>query len=612
MNSNTTYDISKRNILKRMLRTAANYFGVKHIELLDPLAVLFIEALAEEIYTASAEINNIETRLLDTLSRLITPSETLLAHPAHCILHALPKEGQTEISNKVSFIHKDKKRSSNNLKSLTFHPLRNTIIHNGGIRYITFNGLLYQINSDQTKTLVSRSRNTIQPKGVWFGLELDETTSNLENLSFYIDFLGTSQKEEILQLLPYSIWKINGKQVSIRQGLHSIEDESTDETVKIFNELTSSYNLDNSIWNSYNKHFITISDSILTQENASLYPNELILSFPLHIFEDFTKPIIWIEVVFPLTINAAILDNMVISINAFPIVNKNRHTKTVEIHESLPIISVDTSDHESLLLIESVSDSEGRIYTELPFTDTDSDSFGTYSLRRGGYERYSKREMREYLLLLVKHFDNLTPIENEVIENEGEDSNNGTQQVHRLIKHIKDLISKSKERLEIEYYISIDNIRKDDVFFVKYNTTNCELGNDIKQYSNFDSLNNDLSLKASSLYSLSTTSGGKSTPSITDIENLQIKALTTQSMLVTDNDIIEYCMSNFRMIAQVAVSNGIMENPINKQELLYTKDVLLTLHRDTQTLFKERESELLKKSLQACSPKTFNYRIIIK
>lgn len=604
MNSNITYDISKQGILERMLRSAANYFGVKHIELLDPIAVLFIESLAGEIYTVSSEINNIEVRLLDTLSRLIAPDKSLLAHPAHCILHVLPQEGQTVISRKTSFVSK-----TNNRKKITFYPLRNTIIHNGGIRYLSFNGLFYQINEDKTKTLISRSRNSTNPRSFWIGLELDQTTPDLENLSFYIDFLGISNKDEILQLLPYCIWKINGKQISIGQGLHSIEEKPINETVEMFNNLTASYNLDNSIWDSYNKHYITISECICSHENTVCYPNELTSSFPSHIFEDLSKPMVWIEVEFPLTINAAVLDNMVISINTFPIVNRNRYTKTVEIHESLPIISVNTGDHESLLSIESVFDSEGRIYTELPFVDTESEFFGTYSLRRGGYERYSKREMREYLLLLVKSFENLIPMENEILQNEGEDSNNAMQQVHNLLKHIKELISKSKEQLEIEYYLSIDNIRKDDVFFLIYNTTNCELANNIKQYSPFYSENTEILLKASSLFSLSTTSGGKSRPPVTDIENLQIKTLANQSMLVTNNDIIEYCLNNFKMIAQVEISNGIMES---EQGLLCTKDVLLTLRKETKSLFKERESELLKRNLKAYSPETFNYRIIVK
>lgn len=612
MSSNITHSMSKQAIINRMLRFATKYWGVKRIELLDPVTTLFIEALAEEIYSVSSEIGNIETRMLNTLTGLIVPDISLSAHPAHCIMHALPQDGRTILSDNIAFTLKNKELLPSR-ESLTFYPLRNTVIHSGGIRYMTFNGLLYQIDIDQSKTLISRSRNNTRlSQNIWIGIELDETTPNLKDLSFYIDFPNIPNKDELLHLLPHSIWKLNGNRVTIKQGLHTVEDDQINETVNIFDNLTTASNLDNSIWNSYNKYFLTITDSIIAQGQKIEYPNELKASFSSHVFEDFTKPIIWFEIEFPTKINTTMLENILITINAFPIINKNLHTKTAEVHESLPIIPLDTGNHESLLSIDSVSDSQGRIYNELPFTDTDTESFGTYSLRRGGYERYSKREMREYLLALVKQIESLSSVNDEDRVNENDISNNSTIEIHKLINHIKYLIIKSKEKLDIQYYISIDCLKKSDVFFIKYRTTNCELANNIKQHTIFYCTDTDISLNPLSLFTLSATDGGKSIPSVANIQNLQIKALTTQSILVTNNDIIEYCNKSFgSIISQVEVTKGVMENPNNKQEFLCTKDVLLTPNNDNELQLKDSDIDFFLKNLKANSPETFNYRIIV-
>lgn len=614
MKNSTTHMVNKQSILKRMLRFAANYLDVKRVELLDPLVVLFLEALAEEVYTVSTEIHNIESRMLDKLASLIAPDISLSAMPAHCILHAIPQDAEAILSMHSTFVLRDKKQPHSDIKELTFYPLCNTKIRNGRISYMVFNGLFFQIEQDQSKTLISRSRTiqTSAKNNLWIGMEVDESIEILNDISFYIDFPGTSNRDALLNTLPYSIWNLNNAQLKLKQGIHTIKNE-IDEVVGLFDDLSISSNLHKSILDSYTKHFLTIADDTPIAPLRQGYPDTLKDTFASHIFDDLSTPLVWVEIELPSIFTPATMEMMQISINAFPIVNKTLHSKTIEINETLPIIPLRTENHESLLAIHSVSDSENNSYEELPFNDTPAKHYRTYSLRRGGYERYSKREMREYLLDLIRKMESHAAIQNERKGQKGEEQDDSMIQVRALIKHIKELVATNKDRLEMLNYISIDNLKKSDVFFVKYWTTNSVRANNIKQYTTLEYADIDVLIKSSDIFTLSSTEGGKYAPQITERRNLQLKSFTDRSMLVTNEDIIDYCRKNFSStIDHVEITKGLMQNPDKKHEFLCTKDIVLTPRKDIDLLLSEYDAEIFRKSLQMNSPATFNYRVIIK
>lgn len=613
MSNNAVHSMSKQAIRKRMLRFAASHLGVKRIELLDPLVALFIESLAEEIYTASSEIRNIESRMLDTLSDVISPDISLSAHPAHCILHATPQDGEVVVTSDSAFLVKEKKRYSQETEQLTFYPLCSTSIRKGGIRSIIHNNLCYQIESDQSKTLVSRLRNTDPSlsQKYWIGLALDESVSSLKNLSFYFDFRGVSDKTELRRSLSHSIWRLNGRTINHCQGIHTISKEKVNDKVDLFTGFETASQLEIHMLETYADQFRTITDDIVVSEEKGRYPQELKPYLPEYILEEFDPSLIWLEIEFPPLFSTSILESMLICINAFPIINKSLYSKTVELNETLQVIPIETGNHESLLSIHSVIDSSGCLYYELPFEDTLTDQYSTYSLRRGGYERYSKREMREYLEKLVQRMESHSAAgaDNTDKNTQREEAMQG---VHKLIKHLKELIAKSTEKLEIQHYISIDCPIKRDVFFIKYWITNSRQANHIKQHTFLSCTDTNFLFDTSSVYTLSDTSGGKYKPQVTERRNLQLKSMTDREMLVTDKDIILFCKKNFASaISDVRIVKGVVENPNRKHEFLRTTDVVLTSQKNASHLLTESEIQQFKQHLQNNSPATYNYRIVL-
>lgn len=596
-----------------MLRFAAGTLGVKRIELLDPVVTLFIESLAEEIYKLSTEIDNIESRMLDTLSGMLCSDISLSAHPAHCVLYAAPNESEFTLSKETPFILTNPRDLPEGQNELTFYPVCSTRIRKGAIRYIIHKGLCYKIDPFQTKTLMSRSRDSefVDRESFWIALELDDSIKSLKDLSFYFDFSEITNKKEYLNMLPFMDWHLSGKKVSIKQGLHTIENNPEDEIAGLFNRFETAENIDQSIFNSYNKHFLSVTDDFDISAEKSAFPKELASYFQEHFTDNFTQPLVWLEIQYPPKFRAAIIEAMTVSINVFPIANKVLQTRTAKMNEFLPVVPLDTGNHEALLSIHSVTDLRGELYYDLPFEDAITKECRTYSLRKGGYERYSKRDLREYLLNLVHSLENHSSIKAGNSVGSNENMENALMQVELLIKQIKKVVLKTTERLEMQNYLLIDNLDENDIFFIKYWTTYCTQANGIKPHTALDCMSAEMSVDALSIYTLSPTMGGKYAPISSEQQNLRLKSLTENPVLVTNEDIIRYCKDNFsNLIGEVSIRKGIEECPQNK-EFIRTTDVILTLRNNSEYNLDKNDTDNFKQLLQNKSPETYNYRVYI-
>lgn len=608
MKGNTTIQMDKRSILDRMIKVAANYLGVKRNESLDSVVMLFIESLGEEIYKLSGEINNIENRLSETLLNALNPDISISSAPAHCILHATAEETQTTITKETLFTAESKQSGQ-----LSFYPVCNTKIHKGDIHYIIRNGLCYSVDMHQTKTLIARSRGieSTDKKSFWIGLELDENIHTLEGLSFYFDIPVTTDKDEYFNLLPYTTWRLNGNPVNLKQGIPTIERKTDNAVINTFSRFDISNNLDDAILSLYKEHFLTITDDIDIQREKKVFPEELKSFFPQQFMDDFVKPILWLEITFPWNIKPAIVESMNININAFPVANKTLHSKIVELDEALPVIPMETGNNEYLISIHSVLDSQGREYYELPFESNDEKEFRTYSVRRGGYERYDKRDALEYL-------SNLSNIlENQYSSRFGDSSDNDwaeeiQQQIYDLVKQLKKSIAATKDKAEIQSYIHIDQLKNDDIFFVKYWTTSCEQANNIKQETYMSCALPDAQINSESIFSLSVTKGGKSAPQAVEKQNLRMKSLTESAIITNSNDIERFCKMSFKDTYQkIDVKKGLCPLTYPEYGFINTIDVFLTPKNGLNHLFGEKDEQIVKQLLIKNSPATFNYRIFI-
>ncbi|PXV63764.1 hypothetical protein CLV62_11213 [Dysgonomonas alginatilytica] len=610
---NTQY--TKRNILKRMQKFAVILLGVKSVKELDPMVLLFIQSLAEEVYKLAGQINSIESRLLEKLSGILIPDMYISPRPAHAILHASPLERSCLLTQESGFFIDKYQHKDGVLNKQSFYPVCNTLLKKGGIRYIIINGLLHSTDTDSSKTLIchpDRSENT-DANTCWIGLELDSSIPNLKNLSFYFDFPYIENKKEYLGLLPYLRWSLNGTPLKIEQGLYTIPSEYNNKDIALFSNsaLDLSHTVNESILSFYHRQFITVADDTDINSCRQAFPENLKVFYPQSITSDISKPLVWLEIKFPSAFSTAVIEQMTININAFPVANKRLCTLNTGVNEFSQVVPLRTDNNESFLFVQSLTDTKGREYYELPFKNTPQKEYRSYSLRRGGIERYDSRDAKEFLINLTNRMQSRATFLTDKSDND-EDSKEIQQQIQLLVNYLKKETQEYKDSREPGTYIITDCIDNDEVLFVKYWATNCEKVNGIRNGTVLES-NSGLEFDSSSIRLLTTTAGGKSAPRSAAKTSMLRQTLLSRTVLVTNNDIKKYCLSEFRdTVSKVRISKGYMEYPGQEYSFLRTIDVYLTPHKRLNKLFHQQDTEFIRQKLVKHSPATYYYRILIE
>lgn len=595
----------KRSILDRMIRVASEYVGVKQNELRDPMALLLLECLAEEVYKISGEFDNMEDRIQDKLADMLVSDVKAIAKPAHAILHAIPSESKCQVTPQTSFtLLAD--------KYLTFFPVCNTQLFKGDIKYFSHKGLFYSIDKTQHKTLLSRTKKTSEfaDNTFWIGLEVEEKINNLEGLSFYIDFTNTYQKMNQLSLLPYSVWKIQDREISMTRGIPSKKDKYTNHTLELFSGYDLSYKINDSIKKEYDPYFLYIDEGVDITEKREFFPAKLKEYFTAEFLEDLKKPLVWIEVACPSEITDEAISSIRLSINSFPVVCKRLVSNTIELSRVVPIIPLDTGNDESFMSVSSLLDSTGKEYYDVPFKD--KDLYGIYALRRGGCERYDKREARQYLLNILTR---ITKEASSFMSGEADEKNDMEEiqeDISLLLKGLRRLVLNSKDRYEVKNYILLSpQINDKNLYFVNYWVTINNIPENMIQGLAMQ-VESGLQLDPGSIVLMSSVKKGKGAPGQSEKYKIYSKTITNSRILVTNDDIKAYCMSEFGdSISEVKIRKGLIESEDSSIGFIKTTDVYLKPRRGLNNYMGQRDEAYFCELLRKNSPFTFRYRVFI-
>lgn len=604
---------TKRNILKRMQKIAVKLLNLEHIGQLDPIILLFIQSLAEEVYKSAREIDNIESRIIEKLSDALVIDTLSSTFPAHAILQATPLSNEFSLTPETEFVCNNTKDEK--ADKLKFNPVCGTIVREGRIRYQIINGVFYEIDPDSSRETISYSREleSLHPNTCWIGLEISFSIENLENLSFYFDFESADDKEKYLKLLPYTLWMLNGNPVNMEQGLYHIPQTFKNRYVELFSttDIEPSFHINNQIMSYYQHHFLTVSDVMLTNGNKQTFPEQLKRYYPEFAANECNRELIWLEIRFPPIFNKSILEQMRISINAFPISNKYLYEAIAYANEISPIIPLKTNNDEIFISIYSVSDSQGNEYYELPFSDTSDQQYKTYSLRKSGIERYDERDAKKSLSQLANQIENQIAFYSH--QTDGNDtSKEAKRQIHLLSAYLRQLVRSYTDKRTSGTYLIIDQLQDDEFIFVKYWITNSELANNIPLHTLME-CPQQKEFVASTIRLQTNTCGGKTSTSSILNNSIYHRSLTSRTLLVTNNDIKKYCLNEFNDIVQnVHIHLGYMQCDSLDNAFLQTTDVYVTLRNLTDKLFYQKITSHIYQKLKNNSPAIFNYRVFIQ
>ncbi len=606
--------MSKARIKQIAMRNAIRIWGVTNVDQLDPIVKLFIEVFSSLMNDNENAIADIKERLLEQIAHSLTPDTLISAKPAHSIMKAIPVEPEMEIGRRDIFYTDTVTNTAKkyNLRHLNFAPVTDRIkLVRGEIQHILCERNLYRIGLNEEKELVTRATSFYQDlnRTIWLGLDLDGSVKTLKDIHFYFDFPNTDYRYDLFDLLSHTVWSIDGNPVSVETGIANAHND--DELYGgIFSHYNISYRNDEEVMELYRKQFLHVKSHVETKKLVKTpFPAELTPFFSGRVNE--LDPQYWIRIVFPPFFRNEDLEDINVSLNAFPVSNKNLNSRTLEREKELVgILPLSVSEGEYFLSPDKVDDAMGKQYNFLPFTTGEASLGGTYKIKRGGLERFSTRDLADTIELLIDLFRSETVTFNAL---KMENIRNSVAKMEQFIVSISNRLDSNNGQIrEIPSYLLIDSDENKSTIYASYWTSNCHIANNLPYGTQFRPLK-ALPFSKDSCYLLKAATGGKTTPKNDERIEAYKYALTTRDQLYSISDIENFCRKKYTdKIQYVKVKRGIAVSHRQQEGLIRTLDVNLVASDEYREILSDpvKQGEL-KEELEKRSPELYNYRIVV-
>lgn len=248
------------------------------------------------------------------------------------------------------------------------------------------------------------------------------------------------------------------------------------------------------------------------------------------------------------------------------------------------------------------------MYYDVQYKDTEDQQYGTYTLRNGGYERYSSTDAKDYLEGLGEFL---------LVESHRMASGASTDEnilkiysvLQDMINYIQAMTLATKQKMEHQVYVVLDQYVPDEIYYIDYWTTSGEKANEVDSTSIVTpGYNNTLAISGINLQTDFIL--GNSEPNSVEKRQEQKNALNQVNVIVNDLDIYAFCQFTFRhVIENVQVKSGVEFT--EEQGFNRTIDVYLTPNKNLSNFLTQRDSSWFKNQLEKVSPEHFDYRIFL-
>jgi len=616
---------SKEMIAARMFRHSVRYWDSKDsdIDSLDPLVRLLIEACAVELYRISNEINSAQEHMLEKLARLLTPEVYTAPKPAHAIVHGRALEADAQVYPLMQFFHQKKVASKPNGPldlnvDVYFSPAGNYKIIDGDIAVIAAGKDLYSVNRNQYKELLFKTTgpNELEPNTVWLGLEMSYLLTDISGISFFFDLKNHPGKRELFPLFHYSKWSVKGMPIDIKGGLWNPNSKLQHaDSLAVFDEFDINQTIERQANKYYSDQFVTIINADKLIIETEKFPSEFTDYFSDKDLNKLQKKLLWIKVKLLPEFDNVVLEDLTVSINSFPVVNRYLDDTRYRLQNNFNIIPL--LSNEQFLSVNTVEGSDGgqdedaNKYTGLPFDNTSElKTKGTYTIRTGDIERFDSRNATEYMNYLVE----LLRDESSAFAAFGQDA------VSLLVEELKQNISQLEQKIKQNManlnkeptYLLINPRKEGETIFVNFWTTNGEMGNQIRSGSKLQLAQGE-ELQSESLVMLTGSTGGSNKLNNTELLNAYKNVLITRGRIVTLEDVKSFCKTALGGKAKsISVKKSVCVGILPNEGLINTIEVRIiqqgTEHDEDEWNEIIRDLQM---KLEQQSTVTSNYRIAI-
>lgn len=605
---------SKESIKNRMLRNISILWDVQGADNIDPIVKLLIESLSSEIFKLFGEFTDMEDRILSRLSMAMTPTTELVAKPAHAIVQLPVEESDVVISkdNTTLYFNDLNFLRQNSIKRIGFTPIVSTKLINATVTTFIIENSIYNVSPNLKKYPVAYAQKNEEHLNftTWIGIDVADKVVNIENLSLYFDIANIDNKAEYLRLLPYTKWSLNEKELYIKEGCDNMESTSINES-PYTSVLSDKICCDISA--KYKKHYLTIKTPINSVKNEKkLFPEELIELYDPDVIESYKKPLIWLKVKFPPHFNSSMIKYLLVDINIIPIVNLSLSSQKMTVNNTSVIIPLPVGKSEYYINVEDVSDSSNKKYVEFEhkgFTEKSGDDLGTYSIRKGGCERFETNDAKNYLIRLI---DLLRDESGAFSSIKSDDLQDRADDLMKCIEQLEISSDVDNANTDTSVYLMADNATHNEALSIRYWVSNGTITNNIKAGSN-------ITIKTSAAYLpntvplITTFKDGELPPDTSKINNIYRYWLTSQNSIFSRMDIINFCKAYYsKQVKTIRVESGAVISHRPNEGVVNAINIYIELYNGLSRIAIEDFKENLIDVLESRSPVHYNYKLFIE
>ncbi|MBS7566721.1 type VI secretion system baseplate subunit TssF [Mucilaginibacter sp. Bleaf8] len=605
---------TKEDIRSRMLRNAMDYWGTSNANDMDPMVKLLIEALSTELFNISNDVKNLETRVLNKISRILASDYLTSALPAHAILRAQPIESREALTVDSHFFYRQpaaKENGQAEQADMFFSPAGGVSLFNAAIRYICSGNNVFEYDEHLHKNTVLHTTQSgiTDGRSLWLGIDCAEQLTDINNLSLFIEWPDYGANEDFYKLLSVVKCYLHNEEVQSRPGFIYQEDLAQD-IRPVFYEQNIINLIIRDIKAYYDSRFISLTDERLqnigTQKRS--LPDELIPFFNNSEMNRL-RPCVWIKLSFPAAIPASVIDDLQIAINCFPVVNRRLHEKKYRLRELNNVIPVKPENKDHFLSVKEVYDDRNTYYAEIPYAQAGKSYDGSYSIRNGGAERFDSRDAQQ----IIQYLFELLRDEKAAFTSYGTDYLTGIlRTLEQNLSLIERKVQHAHHSPEPFNYLIVNPPAQAAMLYVHYWTTLADAANHIRRGSRLQQFEM-FKLRADTLRLMTGTIGGRNSLGATERIQAYKYGLTTKDRIVTQADLISFCyyelgnkITNVRTAKGVAVSSNPKEGFKKTIDIFLKPDDTLKLDRqDWDTLLALLLSKLESRSVMNASYRVF-------
>ncbi|RZL13978.1 MAG: hypothetical protein EOO62_06695 [Hymenobacter sp.] len=443
------------------------------------------------------------------------------------------------------------------------------------------------------------------------GLALPTTGLNLDDLTFYFDWLNEPRKDTYASFLPGEQWLLGGVELTPLPGAALAARHLDESPGQLNGEYDYLRRIEERVRDLYAPSFVQLAGpaGALATYVPRPYPAELAAAFPNPAtdLQALSEPLTWLEIRFAHALPPEAFTQLICALNCFPVLNRRLYKVLFRLQPALnlfPLVS-----EEPFLAVRDVYSLSNVAYRSTTLSDLSEGATDTYTLRSHGVGRFDTRTGREALRELL-----------ELLRDESRAfTAAGTDFIGTILRELDQNLARLEERLDrraaAEQPVPYLLLRPQDVndsVYLEYWASNGEAANRLPVDSRLR-IHNGLYLDEVRL--LTSTSGGRERPRPEERTHALRRNLLARNRLVTLADIRAACWAELGLhLAAVHVEKGFQTSPTPAAGFVRCIRVLLTPLATSRlsALEWERAAHQLQATLSGQSAVNLPYEVVMQ